>query len=685
MSSFDNPAEGKLRQAAEFIRIGRQKEARQLLREVLVADRNNLTAWELLFNVAHNNEEKTFCLKAILTLRPDHPWARQQLTEINPAAAASPEASTQANPPLHETAPTQPAPLPGGVVPEEPEKRNSSRFFVAAAVIIFGLLCVGLVIIAVARFGVLSRTSSPALTATALAAHDQDCQALIQQAVQASGSSCQQIGSNKVCYGNDTIQADLIPSASERFVQRGDVVDIGLLRSLSASPLELDKHQWGIAVFKVIANLPRSLPGETVTMLVFGNTLLDNGTGSLEAFHFSSEFGQIVCNKVNLDGIMVTMPKGQGVHFTVNGAELTLMGDASFKAAKNGEMQVSLYSGAGSIVSQGQQQYFGAGQKVSVQLGGPGGSDAVSPPSTPEPLSGDELNLACSMGGQYCSSSDISPVSPAEAQAMVDAGMATSTPTASSTPAPTSTTAFTATSIGTPTVTGSPTHTPTITSTSTHTLTPTTSLTPSRTSTGAATRTSSLTPTKTATKTPLTPTDTYTPVPPTNTYSPLPPTDTYTPAPPTNTYTPLLPTDTYTPVIPTHTHTPVLPTHTHTPMPIFVVILDPATDGNTLSNNGQTLFQAEAYDPNVGTNDGDGIDHVNFWFSGPHPPSIGSHTENASPFCAFSNTGLSCDTMDNMHPGLFHHLQSGTYTMYVQAFSSSGHSSAVISRTFNIP
>jgi len=51
------------------------------LREVLVADRNNLTAWELLFNVAHDNEERSFCLKAILTLRPDHPWARQKLAE----------------------------------------------------------------------------------------------------------------------------------------------------------------------------------------------------------------------------------------------------------------------------------------------------------------------------------------------------------------------------------------------------------------------------------------------------------------------------------------------------------------------------------------------------------------------------------------------------------------------------
>ena len=87
MSSSDHPAEDKLHQATEYIWSGRQDEARLLLRELVVADRNNLAAWELLFSVAHNQEEKTFCLKAILTLRPDHPWARQQLAEINPAAA----------------------------------------------------------------------------------------------------------------------------------------------------------------------------------------------------------------------------------------------------------------------------------------------------------------------------------------------------------------------------------------------------------------------------------------------------------------------------------------------------------------------------------------------------------------------------------------------------------------------
>jgi hypothetical protein len=678
MDSSDHPAEDKLSQAAGLIKTGKQEDARLLLREVLMADRNNLLAWELLFHVAHNQEEKTFCLKTILSLRPDHPWARQQLAETTTAAELATQVLSEADSPQTGPAPALTPPGSAGGALKKPEKRKKpARYLLVAAIVFVALVCLGMVGIVVARIDFLYSTSRADLAATALAANDKNCQALIQQAVQASGSSCQQIGSNKVCYGNNILKADLNPSTSERFTQRGDVVDISVLRNLSASPLELDKDQWGVAVFKVLANLPDSLPGETVTLLVFGNTQLANSSGNLEAFHFSSQFGQILCNKVNLDGIMISMAKGQGMHFTVNGTELTLTGNASLKAAKNGNMQVSLYSGAGKIVSQGQEQYFGAGQQVSVQLGGPGGSDAISPPSTPEPLSSDELKLACSMSGQYCSPGEITPVSAADAQATVLAGLATSTPT----PAP-----------ATPTMTSFPTQTPFGTPTATYTsvatatgtlITPTNTPTPP-TGTPLPTGTPTPTGTRTATRTPTQPTGTPLPTgTPTPTRTPL-PTDT-----PVFTYTPTdTPVPTHTPTntpVSTHTptNTPLAPTNTPTRLPIFIAFVYPSTSGTTIHNNSQTHFQAQAYDPNVGTHDGDGINHINFWFSG--PTNIGSHTENVKPFCAFGDNGTTCYNMNHMYPGLFGNLQSGTYTMHAQALANSGSSSAVISETFIIP
>jgi hypothetical protein len=390
-----------------------------------------------------------------------------------------------------------------------PKARNTSRrsssrrkrqgssclYLLLGAFIAF--ICVSITGFALFRGGYVPFGLSSSLTATAIARNSASCQDLIDLAIQSSGSYCGETSSNNVCYGNTTIRAELVPDATERFSERGDIIAVNELRRLSASPLNLDSDEWGIAVFKVIANLPRSLPGETVTMVVFGNATLDNESGesnSLESFYFSSELGQITCEKVPYDGLMITSPDGGGIQFNINGAELTLMGNASIKAIKNGEMEVSLYNGSGRLVSNGDEQYFGAGQKVNVQLGGANGNQSVGSPSEPESLSQDELDTACTITGQYCSQDEIDPVSEEEARGQIQ-GQITSTPT----------------------------------------LTPTRTLTSIPTITVVPTNTLLVLPSPT-----LSPTKTYTPKPPTATNTPKPPTATKIPPTRTNTSVPTL-------------------------------------------------------------------------------------------------------------------------------------------------
>jgi hypothetical protein len=184
-------------------------------------------------------------------------------------------------------------------------------------------------------------------------------------------------------------------------------------------------------------------------------------------------------------------------------------------------MEVSLLNGSGRIVANGQEQYFGAGQKVRVGLGGENGAQSITTPSTPEPLTQQELSTACTMTGQYCSQSEVIPVSEEEAQQQLQAQI-TFTPS----PIPTNTLAHTPTPSVTPTSTilvlpsWTPrwTETPTITNTPPRTATRTPTRTPTRTS--APTRTNTPTATSTSSS-PATPTQT-----PTVTQ---PPTDTATP------------------------------------------------------------------------------------------------------------------------------------------------------------
>jgi len=503
MNNFDSSLNVKLREASEHLKAGEKQEARELLREALAMDRNNLATWELLWRAAYNLEEEVFSLKRILAIDPKHVAAKKRLAALQPTGIRTKTGDSQ---PLSRTSSRGSA---------SRTNRKQATFLLVLLGSLVSIVCLSVAGLALFRGGYLPFAFSSSRTATAVANKNASCQVLIEKAIQASGSYCGATGSNTACYGNNTLNAELVPNAVQRFSERGDIVGVNDLRRLSAAPLNLDNSQWGIAVFKVIANLPRSLPGQTISMVVFGNATLDNqsaNSDTLESFYFSSELGQIVCEKIPFDGMMITSPDGSGVRFTVNGAEVTLMGNASIKAIKNEQMEVSVYQGSARIVSNGQEQYFGAGQKTSVKLGGENGTQSISAPSEPQALTGEELTMACTMTGHYCSVSDIVPVSNEQAQAQIQSEITstpTQVPTSTITRTPSPTAPATYTLVVLPSITPSRTRTPTPTVTKPPTRTPV----PTRTITRTPTSTSILPPTAVVTST-NTPIPTLTPVSP---------------------------------------------------------------------------------------------------------------------------------------------------------------------------
>ncbi|MEW6093842.1 MAG: hypothetical protein AB1531_07760 [Chloroflexota bacterium] len=512
MSDLSNPIELKLQEAARFIKAGQKNQARQLLRDILISDYDCLKAWELLVYATYNIKEEAYCLERILALRPDHPWARQLLDAINQPAQTKQAVQEDKTPlPKSEPSTAKSTPAPSPAQQMRPPKTQPRRSRMAPLLLGMAIICsVSVLGFFLFVTGLPLSMASVQQTRTAIANRQVVCHELIQRALEASEDYCNRIDSNSVCYGNYTILAELIPDAALRFSERGDIVGVNLLRRLSVSPLNLDTQEWGIAIFKVLANLPRSLPGETVTLIVFGNTTIDNQSQNLESFYFSSGFGELVCEEVPFDGIMLSMPDGTGIEFTVNGSELTLFGNASLSAVQNGEMNIKLFSGSGQIASNGQTQSFGAGQQVNVPLGGANGVEAIGPPSAPVPLSPEDLVLACTMTDQYCSEEDILPVSADEAQETLEARLfSTPTPQHTSTRTSTPTISQTPSQTFTSTITFTPTTTSTSSKTSTKTLTPTKTRTSTRTFTPSRTPSVSFTPSRTATPT-LSPTRTNT-------------------------------------------------------------------------------------------------------------------------------------------------------------------------------
>jgi hypothetical protein len=111
-----------------------------------------------------------------------------------------------------------------------------------------------------------------------------DCPTIVQHALETASSACEATGRNQACYGNITLSA--VPrSGASNFVfeKAGDVVNVADVESLTLTSLDAATEQWGVALLKIQANIPDTLPGQNVTMLLFGDVQIEDSTASASA------------------------------------------------------------------------------------------------------------------------------------------------------------------------------------------------------------------------------------------------------------------------------------------------------------------------------------------------------------------------------------------------------------------
>ena len=110
-----------------------------------------------------------------------------------------------------------------------------------------------------------------------LAQDDTTCPTIVDDAVTLMGNACLETGRNQACYGNLQMAATPRPSVTDFiFEHTGDIVDVVDIESLELDPLDLDTATWGIALMKLQASLPDTLPGQNVTVLLFGDVVIEN-------------------------------------------------------------------------------------------------------------------------------------------------------------------------------------------------------------------------------------------------------------------------------------------------------------------------------------------------------------------------------------------------------------------------
>ena len=201
------------------------------------------------------------------------------------------------------------------------------------------------------------------------------CPVLVQEALTAAETLCSPTERNEACYGNVQIDVELNNTALP-FANQGDIIPLSAIETLKLAGLNTDDGTWGVALLRVQANIPDSIPGQNVTFLLFGESEMENLAGAdapMRAVYFKSGVGSIDCADAP-DGLLVQTPEGvEEVHFNINGAEVTLGSTAFFQTRLNDEgkppsLTMSVLEGQGSVTAYGVTQPVFEGSWVRIPI-----------------------------------------------------------------------------------------------------------------------------------------------------------------------------------------------------------------------------------------------------------------------------------------------------------------------------
>jgi uncharacterized repeat protein (TIGR01451 family) len=104
-----------------------------------------------------------------------------------------------------------------------------------------------------------------------------DCPTIIEEAITVLGNSCDGISRNNACYGNVDVEAQFTDGFDVPFDRVGDLAELVNMQRISTSPIDRLTEEWGIALLNVQANIPDTIPGQSVIFMLMGDSEMENG------------------------------------------------------------------------------------------------------------------------------------------------------------------------------------------------------------------------------------------------------------------------------------------------------------------------------------------------------------------------------------------------------------------------
>jgi LysM repeat protein len=220
---------------------------------------------------------------------------------------------------------------------------------------------------------------------------DGDCPAIVVTALETVDEVCSDTARNEACYGHNALL--MVPRAGVTevaFEQPGDITGLEFIEILQLEEMDVSNNTWGVALLKMQANLPDTMPGQNVTFLLFGDVMVTNGVAAeddtlqpMQAFYFNTGIGDQQCNQAPESGILIQTPEGtETVQLTANGVDIEL-GSTAFLQSTAEYMDIFLLENQAVVSASSVSELVPAGDFIRIPLGVDG--KAIGPPQPAMP------------------------------------------------------------------------------------------------------------------------------------------------------------------------------------------------------------------------------------------------------------------------------------------------------------
>ncbi|MBC7813388.1 MAG: SH3 domain-containing protein [Burkholderiales bacterium] len=104
-----------------------------------------------------------------------------------------------------------------------------------------------------------------------------ECPAMIQTVFAEIDRNCSSLERNSACYGFQQVQAAFNEEMpDDYFTHPADLAPLSMIDTIQTLPLDPVTSNWGVALMKAQANLPDTVPGQSVVFVLMGDVEVEN-------------------------------------------------------------------------------------------------------------------------------------------------------------------------------------------------------------------------------------------------------------------------------------------------------------------------------------------------------------------------------------------------------------------------